>query len=357
MQRSWRFLLAAALLIVAAGGAVAFVPALATLSAPGLVPDAQGGLVASLGRNSASWTRQDLLASPEGRLKANRAVVVPHSCSADSKTSTWLLMLAKRADGLRRAFPSRASPSAPLLDRYLQGLVGRPVGTVSWDPLAPDDVFRLTGISGFLFVCVSSSALVADRQIDDIAAEILRISREQARRGTIVQVGIPRMPVTVAGQTAADNGGAQEFWGVALRDSLDGLEPDLRLDVLFGLYSLTPRGNVETFLPMAATAVTGMHRSGGGLRTAILMAAACFAGASLSAWYRRRAFRPAYVAGMLCFSFAGMGAVAALVPLDGFGGVLVAGWQDSFLRLAAGFAIGLFAESLTRFDWRRSFTE
>lgn len=344
-------------MLIAAFAAVTLFPSLSVLSTPDFDVSDKEATVASRGRSSLSWTSQDLLSQVKGKLRPDRAVVVPLSCNKDGEISTWVLMLGRTANRLRTQFPGAPPSSNDALHKHIEGQAGKPAGTVSRLELSDADIYRLAGISEFIFVCVAATGSATDRQIDQIASEILRVARVEASRGKISQVAIPRIPIILTGQDAPDDGGLNAFWASAVKSGLEGLSPNSDLDVLFGLYALTRKDNRVIFVPIAEEAVARMESVDPPMRTVILMTSICFAGASLSAWYRRRQFRPGYVIAMFCFCTAGMGAILALFSIDALGGLFVRSWSSSVLRLLAAFIIGLFGENLIRFDWKRTFTE
>lgn len=336
-----------------------FVPSFSRFSAPAVDETHQFGTLASFGAASVSWTKKNILSDAGDGLSHRRGIVIPLTCEARGETSMWQVMLAKTLSDLDRAHPGGGTGYSQTLLKAINDRRGERAGTVTALALPDDNVFRHSGISALILVCVSLSQPVSEQQIGLVATEIFRTSAQLAGRSAIDQIAIPKMPFLLEGETHGLGGGPVIFWNIALSQALADLRPNRKLDILFGLFSLGDKGlaNAKAFFPAAQNATSQMKRPSSTGLTAIWLVTACFVGACLGGWYAGRRPSPAYLAAMVVLALTGLTAIIGMFSISAIADLLPESIILVSLKLAASFCIGFFGEKVAQFDWKKALRE
>jgi hypothetical protein len=170
-----------------------------------------------------------------------------------------------------------------------------------------------------------------------------------------VQVAMPRIPFKLDANQDSRDRGAALFWKAALADWSRALDPQRRLDILFGLYALGDGGqrNREAFIAAARDVLPGSDPALSPVKSGAVGAAACFAAGCAAAWFKRRRAGAAYFVGLAALAVTGAAGLLATFGIRDFTGIGLSPGLAFVLFVCVMGAVGLFAERAAAFDWRR----
>lgn len=314
-----------------------------------LEAEVSGQLIAA-GRSSVSWTQQDVLGPPAGKLRPDRLVIVPLSCRP-AEQSPWIVMIARRLDT-----PSRQD-LAEAVARQSGSLRGGAWGATQTMAIEGD---ALNGVHALMFVCAPSDAVVSENQATVLAEGTMRRALAYARKHRLAQVTVAKYRLRVGDGPDTTPAGAILAWKQSVKAAVGGLRTGDAIDVLFGLYALTPgqqRANVSDFGGAVASALADLPGPQPDPANAFRLGAFTLVGAALGAWVRRRQARVTYLVALLAFSATGAATALAAFGLA-HGTTFGAPPAIAFMAAAVVMSIaGYHAEKLAAFDWRKALGE